>query len=32
MSEVQFDRAGDFSLKMTRDPLTIARRVTDPDC
>jgi hypothetical protein len=31
-SGVQFARAGDFSLRMTRDPLTIARRVTDPDC
>jgi hypothetical protein len=32
MSAVQFVRAGHFSLKMTHDPLTIARRVTDPDC
>jgi hypothetical protein len=32
MSLVQFARAGAFSLRMTSDPLTIARRVTDPDC
>jgi hypothetical protein len=32
MSIVQFDRAGAFSLSITRDPITIARRFADPDC
>ena len=32
MSTVRFARGGRFALRMTRDPLTIAHRVTDPDC
>ena len=32
MSAVQFAGEGHFVLKMTRNPLTIAHRVTDPDC
>jgi hypothetical protein len=32
MSEVKFARPGAFSLRMAHDPLTIARRVTDPGC
>ena len=32
MSIVQFGRAGAFSLSITRDPLTIAKRFADPDC
>jgi hypothetical protein len=32
MSIVQFDRAGAFSLSITRDPITIAKRFADPDC
>ena len=32
MSIVEFDRAGAFSLSITRNPITIARRFADPDC
>jgi hypothetical protein len=32
MSPVRFARAGAFSLTMPRDPLTIGRRIADPDC
>ena len=32
MSVVEFDRAGAFTLSITRDPITIARRFADPDC
>jgi hypothetical protein len=32
MSIVRFDRAGTFSLAITRNPITIARRFADPDC
>jgi hypothetical protein len=32
MSQVRFVRGGAFSLTMTRDPLTIAHRIADPDC
>jgi hypothetical protein len=32
MSTVLFARGGAFSLSITRDPLVIARRLTDPDC
>jgi hypothetical protein len=32
MSRVQFAQAGAFSLKIATDPLTIAHRLTDPDC
>jgi hypothetical protein len=32
MSAVQFAGGGHFVLRMTRNPLTIAHRVTDPDC
>ena len=32
MSIVEFNRAGAFSLSITRDPITIARRFADPDC
>ena len=32
MSVVHFAGGGAFSLSITDDPITIARRVTDPDC
>ena len=32
MSTVRFARGGSFSLTMTRDPLTIVHRISDPDC
>jgi hypothetical protein len=32
MSIVHFARGGSFSLSITRDPITIARRIADPDC
>jgi hypothetical protein len=32
MSVVHFTAGGRFSLSITNDPITIARRVTDPDC
>lgn len=32
MSVVHFAGTGAFSLSITDDPITIARRVTDPDC
>jgi hypothetical protein len=32
MSVIRFARGGVFSLSITDDPITIARRVADPDC
>lgn len=32
MSTVRFARGGAFSLSISKDPLTIARRIADPDC
>jgi hypothetical protein len=32
MSRVEFTRPGGFSLSITRNPITIAHRVEDPDC
>jgi hypothetical protein len=32
MSIVHFTRGGAFSLSITRDPITIARRIADADC
>lgn len=32
MSLVRFRRAGAFSLAITRNPITIVHRVSDPDC
>ncbi len=32
MSVVRFDRGGAFALAITGDPITMARRLADPDC
>ena len=32
MSVIHFARAGEFSLSIINDPITIARRAADPDC